>query len=85
MNVTDGNVRRSIAEFSPTGGDNYKESVYTFDGIEREDARGTVTLRRNGLLSLQVPLPLFQQRSGAAEAGQHIFAADAMDLCCATF
>jgi hypothetical protein len=79
VNLNEGSVRRAMAEFSPRSGNNYKEPMYTFDGIEREDGQGIVTLRRNGLLSLQVLLPLFPEIPGAAQAGLHIFTAVAMD------
>jgi hypothetical protein len=81
VDVRAANVRRTIAEFSPRGADNYREPVYTFDGIERNDpARGTVKLRRKGLLSLRLLLPLIPARPGEGQDRNHTFAAAAIDL-----
>lgn len=78
VDVRNAAVRRTIGEFQPRGGNNYREPIYTFDGIERSHAQGTVRLRRNGLLSVRLNLPLYSPRAG--EAAKHIFGVVAFDL-----
>jgi hypothetical protein len=81
VDVRAANVRRAVAEFSPRVANDYREPVYTFVGIERNDAaRSTIKLQRNGLLSLRMQLPLFPARAGEGPNRQHTFAVASIDL-----
>jgi len=79
VNVSSADVRRLIGEFSPRGVNNYREPDYSFKGIERNENHSTVTFQRNGLLSLQVPLPLYPALPGEQQR-QHVFGAVAIDI-----
>jgi hypothetical protein len=79
VDVRNADVKRTIAEFAPRGGNNYCEPNYTFDGIERGDPTGKISLHRNGLLSLRMPLPLMPTRPGEAQRA-HVFHSQAIDI-----
>jgi hypothetical protein len=73
-------VRRAVGNFNRAERPEYREPIYTFDGLERRETRSeyTVRFRRNGLLSASLQLPLFPQRAGAENL--HIFAPTAIDI-----
>jgi hypothetical protein len=73
------NVRRALTSFSRTASNEYSQPVYTFDGLERREARFEYTVRfgHSGLLTSSFQLPLFPQRPG--EANQHVFGLTAVD------
>jgi hypothetical protein len=73
------NVRRALANFSRTGANEYNHPVYTFDGLERREARFEYIVKfgHSGLLTSSCQLPLFPQRQG--EVNQHVFGLTAID------
>ena len=69
-------VRMAVGNFSRAGSTLYGNPTYTFDGIERREARSEYTVRfqRNGLLNASLQLPLIPPE------GTHRFAPVGVDI-----
>src|SRR5215469_522244 len=78
--LKDLNLRETITSFSRTAARDYKQALYTFDGLQRRDDRFeyTVTFGHNGLLRSSSQIPLIPPRQG--EENQDVFGLTAIDL-----
>jgi hypothetical protein len=76
VDVRADNVRLAVGNFSRTGGPEYRNPIYTFDGIERREDRFeyAVRFRRNGLLNVSLQLPLIPRQ------GEHQVGPTAVDI-----
>jgi hypothetical protein len=76
VDVRADNIRLAIGNFSRVGHPVYENPIYTFDGIERREARleYTVRFRRNGLLTASQQLPLIPRQ------GEHQNGPTAVDI-----
>jgi Putative DNA-binding domain len=76
VDVRADNVRLAVGNFSRAGHPEYGNPIYTFDGIERREARFeyTVRFRRNGLLNVSLQLPLIPRQ------GEHQIGPAAVDI-----
>jgi hypothetical protein len=73
-------IREAVSVLNRAEGPARRETTYTFEGLERhEDDRDyTVTLRRNGLLTASMQVPLFAPVRDAND--QHAVIITALDL-----
>ena len=66
VDVRLGTVHQAVANFSRTEQPEFRQPVYTFNGLERRENRNdyTVTFHRSGLLSASLQLPLLPPNPG---------------------
>jgi hypothetical protein len=80
VDIRNAGVVRAVGDFSRAAQPEYRDPIYTFDGLERRENRSehTVKLRRNGLLSASLQIPLRPPLAGAE--CQHILIPTAVDV-----
>jgi hypothetical protein len=80
VDIRNAGMVRAIGNFSRAAQPEYRDPIYTFDGLERRETRSeyTVKFRRNGLLSASLQIPLRPPLAG--QEGQQILIPTAVDV-----